>query len=215
MGIFADYSIGSDTGWRRATNRSRVVDNGGEMNTARRRWATALGLALAFASAGTMLLAACGDDSPSAAGGSPATTVLPESPTALPRFSPTQFDRLLSSLKGKPVVVNIWASWCGPCEAEAPGLAKVAREFQGSVQFLGVDILDQLTPARAFIRRFGWPYPSVFDPTGAIRDGLGFVGQPITIVYDVSGEQAFSWSGAVDEDALRTALNEILGGPGG
>jgi len=215
MGIFADYSIGFHTGRRRATNRSRVVDNGGEMNTARRRWATALGLALAFASAGAMLLAACGDDSPSAAGGSPATTALPKSPTALPRFSPAQFDQLLSSLKGKPVVVNIWASWCGPCEAEAPGLAKVAREFQGRVQFLGVDILDQLTPARAFIRRYGWPYPSVFDPTGAIRDGLGFVGQPITIVYDASGEQAFSWSGAVDEDALRTTLNDVLGGPGG
>jgi thiol-disulfide isomerase/thioredoxin len=171
-------------------------------------------MALALASAGAMLLAACADAPPSAGGGSPATTSLPKSPTALPRFSPAQFGQLLSSLKGKPVVVNIWASWCGPCTAEAPGLAKVAREFQGRVQFLGVDILDQLPQARAFVRRYGWPYPSVFDPMGAIRDSLGFVGQPITIVYDASGEQAFSWSGAVDEDDLRTALKDLLGGPG-
>jgi thiol-disulfide isomerase/thioredoxin len=112
-------------------------------------------------------------------------------------------------------VVNIWASWCGPCTAEAPGLAKVAREFQGRVQFLGVDILDHLSPARAFVRKYGWPYPSVFDPTGAIRDDLGLVGQPITIVYDASGEQAFSWSGAVEEEALRATLNDVLRGPGG
>lgn len=90
----------------------------------------------------------------------------------------------------------------------------MAREFRGTVQFLGVDILDHLEPARAFIRKYGWPYPSVFDPTGAIRDDLGFVGQPITIVYDASGKQAYSWSGPVREDELRAAVKEVSGASG-
>src|SRR5438094_202055 len=61
--------------------------------------------------------------------------------TALPQLDPARFRQLLAQLRGKPVVVNIWASWCGPCIAEAPDLAAAAREFQGRVQFLGVDVL--------------------------------------------------------------------------
>jgi len=113
-------------------------------------------------------------------------------------------------LRGKPVVVNIWASWCGPCTAEAPGLAREARRLQGKVQFLGVDIIDHLPPARAFIRKYGWPYPSVFDPKGAIRDDLGFIGQPITVVYDASGKQVFTQSGAVSEEDLQGAVEDVL-----
>jgi len=108
------------------------------------------------------------------------------------------------------VVVNIWASWCGPCIEEAPGLARVARASQGEVQFLGVDIIDHLSPARAFIRRYGWPYPSVFDPMGAIRDHLGFIGQPVTVVYDASGRQVLTHSGAIPEEDLRKAVDEAL-----
>lgn len=174
----------------------------------RRAWALALVLT------GTILLAACADAPQSPAGNTNETISLPKSPTALPRFSPAQFKALLASLKGKPLVVNIWASWCGPCNAEAPGLAAVAREFQGKVQFLGVDILDHLEPARAFVRKYGWPYPSVFDPTGAIRDDLGFVGQPITILYDASGKEVTSWTGPVLEEDLRTALQDVVAATG-
>ena len=162
-----------------------------------------------------LLLTACGGEPVPSGGGSGTTIVLPPSPTALPSFTPTQFERLLVSLRGKPVVVNIWASWCGPCLEEAPGLARVAREFQGKVQFLGVDILDHLAPARAFIRRFGWPYPSVFDRRGAIRDDLGFVGQPITVVYDASGMQVFTHSGAVGEADLREAVEGVVAASSG
>ena len=136
--------------------------------------------------------------------------LLPSSPTALPQFDPARFHELLSELQGKPVVVNIWASWCGPCIVEAPGLARAARDYQGRVQFLGVDILDQRTPAQAFIRKYGWIYPSVFDSTGAIRDDLGFVGQPVTIVIDSSGKSVFTASGAVSEGTLREELNKVV-----
>jgi cytochrome c biogenesis protein CcmG, thiol:disulfide interchange protein DsbE len=167
--------------------------------------------AVALASVGAiLLLAACADAPASTARSQDARVALPRSPTALPRFSPAQFRELLANLKGTPVVVNIWASWCGPCTEEAPGLAAEATRFRGRVQFLGVDIVDQLPPARAFIRKYGWSYPSVFDPTGAIRDDLGFIGQPITIVYDASGKQAFSWSGAIPEGVLRNAVEDVL-----
>jgi thiol-disulfide isomerase/thioredoxin len=137
---------------------------------------------------------------------------LPPSPTALPEFTPAQFQELLARLKGKPVVVNIWASWCGPCTAEAPGLARQARDFNERVQFLGVDIIDYVQPARAFIRKYGWPYPSVFDPKGAIRDDLGFIGQPVTLIFDATGRKVHSRSGPIPEEELRRAIEDALSG---
>ena len=159
--------------------------------------------AVAFA----LVSAAC---SPRASQSStPRGTLLPSSPTALPEFDPARFHQLLAQLRGKPVVVNIWASWCGPCIKEAPGLARVARDYEGRVQFVGVDVLDQRGAAQAFIRKYGWKYPSVFDPTAAIRDDLGFVGQPVTVVLDSSGKQVFAASGAVAESQLREELNKV------
>lgn len=108
------------------------------------------------------------------------------------------------------MVVNFWASWCGPCTAEAPDLARVARGFEGRVQFIGVDIQDQQGPARAFVRRYGWPYPSVFDASGAIRDDMGFLGQPVTVVFDRSGARAFAWSGAISSKLLTRELLKVV-----
>lgn len=136
--------------------------------------------------------------------------LLPRTTCELPRFDPARFEELLAQLRGVPVVVNVWASWCGPCIEEAPHLGRLARATAGRVQFLGVDILDQLAPARAFVLRFGWPYPSVFDPPGAIRDSLGLLGQPHTLVFDRQGRRVFTWSGPVTEDVLRRALDRAL-----
>jgi thiol-disulfide isomerase/thioredoxin len=153
---------------------------------------------------------ACGGaDNPTVGDGVVAAR-LPSSPTALPAFDPAQFRALLRRLQGRPVVVNIWASWCGPCVAEAPDLAQAAREYRGRVQFLGIDIQDHLAPARAFVRRFGWSYPSVFDATGAIRDDLGLIGQPNTVVYDSTGAKVFVTSGPVTLDALRPELDRLV-----
>jgi thiol-disulfide isomerase/thioredoxin len=161
---------------------------------------------------GLVLFAACGNGAQPMTGQSKGPVVLPSSSTALPRFTPAQFRELLVSLRGKPVVVNIWASWCGPCTLEAPGLAREANRARGQVQFLGVDIIDHLPPARAFIDRYRWPYPSVFDPSGAIRDDLGFIGQPITVIYDGSGRKTFTHSGAISEGDLRAAIDDVLAG---
>jgi thiol-disulfide isomerase/thioredoxin len=207
MRILADCSIGSFSSWdTHGSYRPLVVDN--EEMTSRR----ALHLFAAVGVIGLVLFAACGNGAQPRTGQSKAPVVVPSNPTALPRFTPAQFRELLVSLRGKPVVVNIWASWCGPCTLEAPGLAREANRTQGQVQFLGVDIIDHMPPARAFIRKYRWPYLSVFDPTGAIRDDLGFIGQPITVIYDASGKKAFTHSGAISEGDLRAAIDDVLAG---
>ena len=89
---------------------------------------------------------------------------LPADPYELPEYDLEGYRALIATLRGTPVVVNFWGSWCPPCEEEAPHLATLAKEYEGEVQFLGVDIVDAREPARDFIRRYGWPYPSLFDP---------------------------------------------------
>src|SRR5207344_792816 len=125
-----------------------------------------------------LVAAACGSNaaaggSSSATGPSPVPsvsgTLLPGSPTALPTFDLATFKTLLTQLHGTPALVNIWASWCGPCKEEAPSLAALSREYEGRVQFVGIDVKDQPAPARAFIQRYGWIYPSVADPSGSIQ----------------------------------------------
>jgi thiol-disulfide isomerase/thioredoxin len=142
----------------------------------------------------------------------PTGDLLPTSTTALPPFDPTTFQVLLDQLKGKPVVVNVWASWCAPCIKEAPALASAAQAYQGRVQFVGVDIVDHEAPARAFIEKYGWTYPSVFDEPGAIRDDMGLIGQPQTIIYDATGKRVCIRSGPSDATFLTTTLDDILSG---
>lgn len=154
-------------------------------------------LALALVAVG------CGGGAePDTAGGS----LLPEDPYELPEFDPASFEALLQELEGTPVVVNVWASWCGPCRDEAPHLAAAHAELGDRVQFLGVDILDEREAARRFMREYGWTYPSVFDLPGAIRDDLGLLGQPVTLFYDASGKLVSTWTGVLDEDVLRENL---------
>jgi cytochrome c biogenesis protein CcmG, thiol:disulfide interchange protein DsbE len=167
---------------------------------------------LLLAAAVVGALAASCSSSGESAGPTPpgSSALLPASATELPSFDPQQFQALLGQLRGEPVVVNVWASWCEPCTQEAPHLAQVSEEFDGKAQFLGVDILDTRPPARAFVQTYGWTYPSVFDETGAIRDGMGLVGQPQTVVFDASGKQVKVFSGPVDAEALRTELNALV-----
>jgi thiol-disulfide isomerase/thioredoxin len=136
-------------------------------------------------------------------------SLLPAEPDALPAFDLADYRELLSQLRGTPLLVNVWASWCGPCREEAPLLAAAHRAYGDRVQFLGVDILDERGAARAFMREYGWTYPSVFDLPGAIRDGLGLLGQPVTLFYDAEGELVETWLGPLTEQALRERLEAI------
>jgi thiol-disulfide isomerase/thioredoxin len=138
-------------------------------------------------------------------------SLLPATAEALPSFDLAAYQSLLAELNGRPVLVNIWASWCGPCRDEAPHLRAGHEGYGDRVQFLGVDILDAREDARAFMHEVGWTYPSVFDVTGAIRDGLGLVGQPVTLFYAADGELVDTWIGPLTRQALELRLNELVG----
>ncbi len=116
----------------------------------------------------------------------------------------------LADYAGKPVVINVWASWCPPCHEEAPDLARFARAHP-EVQLLGIDILDTKEGARDFYRQYKLPYPSVFDPRGEIALSFGVQGQPITYFLNERHEVVGRIIGGSDlagfESALRTALS--------
>jgi cytochrome c biogenesis protein CcmG/thiol:disulfide interchange protein DsbE len=83
----------------------------------------------------------------------------------LPEFTLAEYERTLDGLRGTPLLVDIWASSCGPCREEAPLLASAHETYDDRVRFVGVDILDERDSARAFMREVGWTYRSVYDPT--------------------------------------------------
>jgi thiol-disulfide isomerase/thioredoxin len=165
-----------------------------------------------------ILVSSCSGSSanPPPAGGSPAIVatnapLLPTTAPGLPSFDSAKLDALLAQLQGTPVVLNIWASWCGPCRDEAPLLTAAAQKYGHQVQFLGVDILDQTGAAATFATEFHVPYPSVFDPTGDIRDGFGFLGQPDTIFFDAHGTKIKIVSGALTAQLLDAEIQRLLG----
>jgi len=115
----------------------------------------------------------------------------------------------LADYAGKPVVINVWASWCPPCRGEAPDLARFARAHP-EVQLLGIDILDTKEGARDFYRQYKLPYPSVSDPRAEIALSFGLQGQPITYFLNERHEVVGRIIGGSDlagfESALRNAL---------
>ena len=145
------------------------------------------------------------------AGNAVSVESLPGTTTALPTTDAEGFDALLGRLRGTPVVVNVWASWCEPCKVETPRLVEAHATYGRRVQFLGVDIQDSRSAAEEFIVEWAVPYPSVFDPTGAIRDELGIIGQPGTVFIDAAGVVNATVSGEISEPDLAANLQLIAG----
>src|SRR6266542_3057441 len=135
--------------------------------------------------------------------------LLPSGPCDLPTFDYSKFQQLLAQLRGTPVVVNVWNSLCGPCIFEAPQLARVARHYEGRVQFIGVDTNDLRPLARGFILKHGYPYPSVFDPDKSVLNGLKLRAPPDTLIFDASGKQVFLQPGPITEKILLRELASL------
>ena len=107
----------------------------------------------------------------------------------------------LAALKGHPVVVNSWASWCGPCNAEAPILQRVALKRGRSVAFLGINAKDNRESAKRFLGRYPMTYPSVEDPDGAAYESLRVGYLPSTVFIDRTGKVRIVHSGQYTSDA--------------
>lgn len=116
------------------------------------------------------------------------------------------FRARLATLKGRPVVVNAWASWCGPCKFEMPYFSRAAVRFGRRVAFLGVNAGDTDGDARAFLRSHFVPYPSYVDPHDQIANDVGVrAGLPTTVFYGRDGEVAFVHQGQYRDEAALVA----------
>jgi thiol-disulfide isomerase/thioredoxin len=98
------------------------------------------------------------------------------------------FDAQLRALRGHPVVVNLWASWCDPCRYELPFLQRAAVARGAQVAFLGVNVNDAPSAAKEFAAQYPMPYPSFEDPHSKLAGRYGARGLPTTAFYDAAGK---------------------------
>ncbi|HSC04495.1 MAG TPA: TlpA disulfide reductase family protein [Solirubrobacteraceae bacterium] len=118
----------------------------------------------------------------------------------------------LRAFRGRVVVLNLWASWCEPCRAEAPLLERWSRRIAargGSV--VGIDTFDTSSDARSFIRQLHLTYPMLRDPSGVVKARFGVTGFPESFVVDRAGRVAAVARGPVTDAFMRTTVLPLLG----
>jgi len=115
----------------------------------------------------------------------------------------------LAGLRGKPVVMNFWATYCVPCLQEHELLQETARDTAGKVQFLGVVYDDEEDKVRAFLVREGATYPALLDRDGRTAIAYGVAGVPETYFIDPQGRIAYKHVGPLDEATMRASLERI------
>ena len=118
----------------------------------------------------------------------------------------------LSSLKGRVVAMNFWASWCGPCRAEIPDLAKVYAEHRDKCfEMIGVaEESGGTADVAEAAKRFGINYPVLLDPEGTTGDAYKIPGYPRTYLIDSEGRIRRTFDGAVDREEFEQALAPLL-----
>jgi cytochrome c biogenesis protein CcmG, thiol:disulfide interchange protein DsbE len=166
------------------------------------RWLTVVVIPVALAVAG------CGSSLPRSAGpsrraieaafhGSPAPlAALHHQANRLLGGGVSGFRARMQSLRGHPLIVNLWASWCVPCQTEFPIYQKVAVRYGSKVAFLGLDVHDTESHASAWLKRYPVTYPSYLDPDRAIETSLRTIeGTPQTFFFNAQGREEYDHGG--------------------
>jgi len=209
------YSIGKD---------ERSLTSAGSHPTLRRRIAVALAAAVAV-----LALAACGSDDGAGnpdselsaqeatkplEGAPPELSAIREQANQLLEGGTDAFEARLAELRGTPVVVNKWASWCGPCRLEFPFFQSLAQRRGAEIAFLGVDSNDAEDAAATFLEQLPLPYPSYLDPDQDVAAVIGAPANfPATAFYAADGELVHTRQGGYASEAdLLADIETYLGG---
>lgn len=180
------------------------------------------GRVVAAVAAAAVLLAACSDDSTVSSREQPTPTIRAAGNALADNAAQADtiigsgkdaFERRMADLRGHPVVVNQWASWCESCRFEFPFFRAATKKFKDQVAFLGLDSEDERGAAEAFQRELPSGFPSVFDEDADVaRDLGGGTSWPTTFFFDARGERVFTKIGAyaaqqlLEQDIQRYAL---------
>lgn len=132
-----------------------------------------------------------------------------------PEFSITGFDEKshsLAQLNGKPVLINFWASWCGPCREEAPELVRLYNKYKGNIEFYAVNATkdDTLNGARSFVDEFNFPFPVLLDKEGKVSDLYRIKSYPTTFFVDGEGRITKINLGIVAPEALEQTIVQTI-----
>ena len=164
----------------------------------------------------SLLITACGGGTPTGsrsfiAGNGAVTFIKINDRRLAPTISGTTLDGGTFHLaSGRVAVLNVWASWCAPCRAEAPALASLSKTFP-DVSFVGVLTRDDLASARSFVRRFAIPYPTLVDDSILIGFHNSLIANaiPTTIVIDKNGKVAARISGEITVASLTDLIVRV------
>ncbi len=137
--------------------------------------------------------------------------------SAAPDFTVYDLDgntHKLSDFRGKPVILNFWASWCGPCKMEMPDLEKAYQEYGDQIQFMLVDLTDgsqeTVEKASAFIKEQGYTFPVFYDTAMEGAYAYGVSGIPVTYFINAEGVFVAYYQGAMTADILQQGMDMLL-----
>lgn len=118
----------------------------------------------------------------------------------------------LSDFTGQPVVINFWAQWCGPCKSELPHFDKLAKEYDGRVKFLMVNIFYDGKKEKTldFVSQNGYTFPLYFDDADSAVSAYGISSVPETIFISSDGKITAKRVGAMSESTIRKYLTQLL-----
>ena len=118
---------------------------------------------------------------------------------------------MLSSFYGKPVVLNFWATWCGPCKSELPGFDRLYNKYKDRINFVMLNVSDNEKTASAFLEENEYGFPVYYDKTQIASYTYGASSIPLTFVLYEGGEVYGYQIGALPEEALERVIKAVLG----